>query len=256
MFFYLSQLLGFLVMPFSICLLLLSAGILIKNRKRGKSLIVGSLFLLLFFSNSYLSNWALVLWEPPIIEMASMPVYEVGIVLTGVTNLNKSTSDRTFFNKGADRATHAMQLYKMGKIKKILVTGGQGFGTDHNRTEAQLLTDFLVLAGVDQKDIITETKAKNTRENALFSEMMLTKKGYDHHSKLLVITSAFHIKRARACFKKVGLTVDSFPVDYYGSDPILNVKAVFQPSPESISNWHKLVKEWIGLIVYRMVGYI
>ncbi|MEX0882298.1 MAG: YdcF family protein [Cyclobacteriaceae bacterium] len=256
MFFYLSQLLGFLVMPFSICLLLLSAGILVKNRKLGKCLTAGSLFLLLFLSNSYLSNMAMVLWEPPIVEMAGMPVYEVGIVLTGVTNLNKSTTDRTFFNKGADRATHAMQLYKMGKIKNILVTGGQGFAAGHDRTEAQLLTDFLILAGVDPNDIITENKAKNTRENALFSDRILSGMGYDHNSNLLVITSAFHIKRAKACFEKVGLSIDSFPVDYYGTDPRFNVKSLFQPNPESIANWHKLVKEWIGLIVYRIVGYI
>lgn len=256
MFFIFSQLLSFLAMPFTICLLLIASGIFIKNRKVAKKLLVSGFILLLFFSNSYISNLVMNFWEPDYVDMESLPIYDLGIVLTGVTNLSKSSEDRTFFNKGADRATHAMQLYKMGKIKKILITGGQGFSPTHDRSEAEVLKSFLIWAGVNEMDLMIETKAQNTRENALFTKVMLKEKGIEDLSSLLLITSAFHMKRSKACFEKVGLEISTFPVDYYGSDQGLTIKSVFQPSVEAIVNWHKLTKEWIGILVYRMVGYL
>ncbi|MFC4873342.1 YdcF family protein [Negadavirga shengliensis] len=256
MFFYLSQSFSFLIMPLTICLVLLTAGIFLGKKKTGRRLLIAGLILLFFFTNSFLANFVMNAWEPPFQEMSTLPEYEIGIVLTGVTNLNKTSVDRTFFNKGADRATHAMQLYKMGKISKILITGGQGFSPVNDNTEAELLADFLVWAGVKPEDIIIENQAQNTRENAAFTKIKLAEEGYAPEETCLLITSAFHIKRAMGCFEKAGINVEAFPVDYYGSDSRLTFKSLFQPDPGALLNWHKLVKEWTGIAVYRTVGYM
>lgn len=256
MFFYISKLFSFLVMPLTIILLLLTTGMCLGKKKAGRRLAAAGLILLFFFTNSYIANMVLNAWEPPFKEMATLPEHGVGIVLTGVTNLNKTSPDRTFFNKGADRATHAMQLYKMGKIKKILITGGQGLNPTNDHTEAALLADFLKWAGVKAEDIIVENEAKNTRENAAFAKIKLEEEGYAMQDTYLLITSAFHMKRAVGCFEKAGLNVNAFPVDYYGSDPNMTFRSLIQPDPNALSNWHKLVKEWTGIVVYRLVGYM
>jgi uncharacterized SAM-binding protein YcdF (DUF218 family) len=231
-------------------------GMIYIKRKAGKKLMLSGLVLLLFFSNQFIANYAMYLWEPDFKNIATLPTFEVGIVLTGVTNLNKTAVDRTFFNKGADRATHAMQLYKMGKIKKILITGGQGIHPTNTNTEADLLADFMVTAGVLKKDILIENRAANTRQNAVFAKNTLVKEGFDPASKFLLITSAFHMKRSKKCFDHVGLNTEPFPADYYASDPNLTFKTLIQPSPKALLNWHILFKEWIGLVVYRLAGYI
>jgi len=256
MFFYLSQFLAFLVMPLTVVLLFLVVGIIYINRKTGKKLVLAGLVSLLFVSSQYIANYAMYLWEPPLKEIAPLPQYEVGIVLTGVTNLNKTAHDRTFFSRGADRATHAMQLYKMGKIKKILITGGQGLNPTNENTEAELLADFMLVAGVLKEDILVENMALNTRQNALFAKQTLTKEGYGPDDQFLLITSAFHMKRSKACFDKVGIPTETFPVDYYASDPQLTVKNLIQASPQALAHWHILVKEWVGLTAYEIVGYI
>jgi uncharacterized SAM-binding protein YcdF (DUF218 family) len=173
-----------------------------------------------------------------------------------VTNLNKTAYDRTFFNKGADRATHAVQLYKLGKIKTILITGGQGLNPANPNTEAELLRDFMVMAGVPKEDILVEAEAKNTRENALFSKEVLVQKGFNLDKRFLLITSAFHMPRSKGCFDKAGLMTDTFPVDYYSEDVRFSIPMMLQPDPYSIFIWHKLFKEWIGITVYWVVGYI
>ena len=258
MFFYISQLFSFLIMPFNICLILIVLGYFFMKKSWGKNTMLAGIVLLLFFSNSYLSNLIIYNWEPEVKDFASLPNYQLGVVLTGVTHIDKLPKDRTYFSRGADRATHTVQLYKMGKIKKILISGGLGFNSVHPLSEAESLRDFMIWAGVEARDIIVETKAVNTYENALFSEEIITSGEIDlgQTNQFLLITSAFHMKRAEACFNKVGLHPDTFPVDFYGKKPNANFKSIVQPGLEGIMVWHKLTKEWVGIVVYSLVGYI
>lgn len=256
MFFYLSQFFSFLVMPLTVLILLLLSGMIFFNKRLGKKLLWSGMALLLVFSNQYLANYAMYLWEPDFKAIEELPQYELGIVLTGVTNLNKTAYDRTFFNKGADRVTHTIQLYKLGKINKILITGGQGLNPTNPNAEADLLADFMIVAGVPKEDILVEHKAVNTRENALFTKSILEASGFDLQAESLLITSAFHMKRSKGCFDRVGIPTVTFPVDYYASDLQLTFKSLVQPSPDALVRWHILVKEWVGLAAYKVAGYI
>ncbi len=53
-----------------------------------------------------------------------MKPHDLGIVLTGATIPNRLPNDRIYFARGADRVTHTVQLYKLGLLKKILISGG------------------------------------------------------------------------------------------------------------------------------------
>ena len=255
MFFYFSQFLSFLAMPLTMVLLLLLTAAFFTPKSRGKKILWTGVLLLVFFSNPFLSNLALLAWEPPYKSFEEIPNREIGIVLTGVTNLNKTTTDRTFFGKGADRITQALQLYRMGKIKKILITGGQGLNPTNPYSEAELLKRFLVMTGMPETDILIEEKSVNTRENAVFTKEFLEKNGIATDQEFVLITSAFHMPRSKKCFDKVGLRTIPFPVDYYSHDIKYDLPSILYPGPGAISNWQLLVKEWIGLVVYRLVGY-
>ena len=256
MFFYLSQFLSFIVMPLSICLILIIFGLIKIKKKLGIKFLSCGVILLLLFSNQFLSNEAINAWEPDYKVIATLSDYEYGIVLTGVTNLSKEIYDRTFFNKGADRATHAIQLYKLGKIKKILITGGQGLNPSNPNTEAELLRDFMLIAGVDEANIIIEQEAKNTYQNAIFTKEIFDREGIPLEQKHLLITSAFHMKRAKGCFDKAGLLTETFSVDYYGYNRKFDFPVLAYPDPYSIYIWQKLFKDWIGIIMSKVAGYI
>lgn len=256
MFFYLSQFLGSLAMPLTIISLLWVFGLLYLRKKWGKRCLWTGLILLWFFSNQFIANQAMLAWEPEFKPFDEIEPREIGIVLTGVTNLSKTAYDRTFFNKGADRITHALQLYRLGKIKKILITGGQGLNPVNPQSEAELLQRFLIMAGMPEEDIWIEDQSKNTAQNATFTKQFLEEKGIDTNQEFLLITSAFHMYRSKGCFDKAGLKTETFPTDYYSHDTKYDLPAFIYPSPLSIENWHKLTKEWIGILVYKLVGYI
>lgn len=256
MFFYLSQFLSFLALPLTITIILIVSGAFFIKRKWGKRSLWAGIILLWFFSNPFIANQAMMAWEPDFKAFNEVKNHEIGIVLTGVTNLSKTAYDRTFFNKGADRITHALQLYREGKIKKILITGGQGLNPVNPQSEAEVLQRFLLMTGVPAEDVMIEDQSKNTRENAVFTKSFLEKKGIDVNQEFILITSAFHMKRSKACFDKVGLLTETFPTDYYSNDTKYDIPTLFFPDPYSIFIWHKLVKEWTGILVYKLVGYL
>lgn len=252
MFFVLSKVIYWLVMPTSLIAWLILASILIKKDRYKKGLRWLAFALFLFFTNPFIATVVMNTWEPEATPYDKIEhTYTYGIVLSGITNPNRPPFDRVQFNKGTDRIVHAMDLYRKGIIKKILVTGGSGTLTFEGNKEAHALKDFLLSNGIPQIDILIEDKARNTRENALFVAEMV-----DPSDRALLITSAFHMYRAKKCFQKVGLTVSTFATDHYGQPFHYTPDEMIIPSLNGLQVWTTLTKEWIGIIAYLVAGYL
>lgn len=241
-------------MPLTIITLLLVCAIFIQKQKYKRISLKAAVFILIFLSNGFIANEVMNAWEISPTPITSVEDYEVGIVLTGITNTLKSPHDRVYFHHHADRITHALQLYKLGKIKKILISGGSGALLSRDISESENLKNLLLLAAVPEKDIIIENKSNNTHENAQFSVEIL-KKHYPNKEYLL-ITSAFHMRRARACFKKEGLKIDTFSAGFNTEDRQFTPDVLFIPNVKALDNWTTLTKEWLGYLMYWIVGYI
>lgn len=255
MFFILSKTLDFLLSPpfWVVCVLVYA--LFTKHPRLKRRLWRIGLGLVLLFSNLMIANALMLLWEISPRPVMHMKQYEVGIVLTGITiNRQKSLDDRVYLSEGADRIMHALMLYRAGKIKKILITGGNIDITGKVSTsEAVLLAKILQQAQVPNEDIILETKARNTRENALFSKKILIER-FPKQSYLL-ITSGFHMRRAMACFHKVGLQPDAFSAGFYTYDKAV-LDAYIIPSGRAWHLWSILIHEVAGFVVYRLAGYV
>ena len=242
-------------MPYTqMCVWFLLALFLKKRLIRKRFLVLGIVYLF-FFSNRFIINEVLLWWEvPPTPYEQISDEYEVGIVMGGVTSSEKEPRDRVYFSKGADRVVHACQLYKLGKIRKILVTGGSGKLINNIHKEADNLYDFLILCGVNSKDIIVEDAARNTYENALYSAELL-KSSYPG-KRHLVITSGFHLKRSLLCFRKLNINADGFSADFYTADRSFAADKLLIPDPAAFRDWQMFLHEILGLISYKVAGYI
>lgn len=192
-----------------------------------------------------------MLWEIPAAAWEKVEEYDVGILLTGISNAQKEPADRLYLNKGGDRLTHTFMLYKMGKIKKILITGGHFLESDIH--EGKEIKKIFLMAGIPESDIILEERALNTRENALFSAKILQESF--PNQKYLLITSAFHMRRAKSCFEKVGCKVDGFAVDFYSQNRSWLPTSWLIPNEKSLYYWYVLLHEIVGFVVYKLVGY-
>lgn len=253
MFFVISKLVSALIMPVSLICITFIASFFFKGKRK---LLQGlAVFLLLLFSNPFLANVVMRWWEVPAIRIDSISKpYAAGVVLCGVTNTRQKPDDRVHFLKGADRIVHAVQLYKDGKIRKILITGGSGELLHPEEDESQDLYQFAIMCGVRKKDILLENQSRNTHQNAQLSKKKLEEEKIG--GKVLLITSAFHMRRAMGCFAKEGVPVDVFSTDFNSSKIEFSPIDSIVPNVSAISTWTVLFKEWIGISAYKVAGYI
>lgn len=254
MFFFLSKVLSFLITPLIWVIGLLIYSILQRDQLKKKRALLLSVILLFLFSNSFLFNEAMKCWEVNAIHQDSLPErYDAGIVLGGISFYD-SEMDRVQFNRSVDRLMQAVRLYKAGKISKIFFTGGSGSLTFPDTKEAPLIRKLLLELGIPDHDILFESESRNTRENAAFSKPILREKipGRKH----LLITSAFHMRRAVGCFEKQGIKVRPYATDRFSGPTRFQLDYLLIPSSEALQSWSLLIHEITGYIVYRAAGYI
>lgn len=256
MFFVLSKILNYLTMPLVIVCICLLLYLIIKRQPWKKIFCWTGFGLLFFFSNDFMANEVMLIWEPdatPYIDIKKK--YEYGIVLTGVTSSELTPRDRVYFHKGADRVTHTVQLYKLGKIKKIIVSGGSGRLLDTGVREANDFMDVMTMMGIPAEDILVESQSRNTFESAVEVKKLLEQR-LIKPSECILITSAFHMRRSIACFRKAEMEMDTFTTDFYTHRRTFTPDVLLVPRIEAMLIWQRLIKEWVGFVAYKIAGYV
>ncbi|RFP63741.1 YdcF family protein [Hymenobacter lapidiphilus] len=127
---------------------------------------------------------------------------------------------------------------------------GLRFGSPHRGRDLRIL---LRLAGVPRQDILLETRSRNTHENALYTKELLAQ--HPEIKRTVLITSAFHMRRAEGCFAKVGLQPALFPAGYYSIDRRYTPASLLLPAEEPLRLWGVLLHEMAGYLVYKLLGY-
>jgi uncharacterized SAM-binding protein YcdF (DUF218 family) len=253
MFFFLSKILFFLTTPIVWIFGLLLYGILTKKDILKKRLLWTSLICFYFFSNAFIADEFVRAYEDRSITYSDITkTYDAVIVLGGFSNFD-SKQNLIQFHSATDRLMAGIKLYKTGKAKKIMISSGSGQLMNPNEKEALFIKSYLLDIGIPEKDLIIESESKNTRENAVYSAKILNKEYIN--GNYLLVTSAFHIPRAKSCFTKVGLTITPFSVDHQSGPRKFLFDHLFIPDSDSLRRWQMLIKEWIGFTTYKIMGY-
>lgn len=254
MFFILSKTLDVLLLPYTWIVGIACYAFWVKDKNKKQIAGIILILLLMVPSNTPLVNFLLKQWEMPPQSLDSIPEQSTGIILTGITKLNKKPYDRIYFAKGADRVTQALMLYRKGKINRFIITGGSGQLLEEGRAEALELKKFLLDCQVPSSIISIEDQAKNTRQNALFTKALITRDTL--HGPFILITSAFHMKRSMGCFTKENIPCIPFPVDYYSMDEVTNPIDFIIPEVAALNNFTLLIREMSGYFIYKTMGYL
>ena len=245
MFFIISKILAFIIKPTLWILALLILALVFKKKR--KVFLISSLFIFYFFSNDFIYNEIVKIWEEPYLSIPTITKqYKAGILLGGFSEYDRQTKIHNF-KKEADRLIYTLQLYNLKIINKIIITGGNGMLIGNRYKEAQTIQEFLIRNKISEKDIIIESKSRNTKENALYTAKIIDKK-YEY----LLITSAIHMKRSQLCFKKAGVKTIPFTVDNTISYRNQNIERIIFPRAKILERWEELIHEIIGYYVYKI----
>ncbi|MDB5211836.1 MAG: hypothetical protein JWQ30_2663 [Sediminibacterium sp.] len=250
MFFVLSKVLLFLLFPFSWIIVLLIWRWRSKNQRTKKRLLVLVISILILFTNPFLYRTIVMLWQPAPIQLTANRKFDAGIVLGGLAGYDKNGQGH--FGNNADRFIQIANLYHRNIINKIIVTGGTGNLNQNDLPEAPFLKQELIFNGVHDSDIIIESLSRNTSENAIFSKRISDSTGLK--PPFILVTSALHMRRSASVFKKVGFDCIPFPCDYKVTPQKFALEDVIIPNISLLNHWGDLLKEMVGLCVYRLTG--
>tara|TARA_B100000508_G_scaffold139865_1_gene139165 strand:- start:11400 stop:12095 length:696 start_codon:yes stop_codon:yes gene_type:complete len=228
-------------------------GLILKNKARGKKLIWTSLILLYIFSNQFIHNQVNGIWEPPMTNLESIQgKYPVGVVLGGYS-IMAPAAHQVNFNEAADRLVTGLELYQQKKIKKILFCGGHGNIFHDTPPEGQYIAELALRLNIPKKDILVESASKNTWQNAVNCKVVLD--SLEITGPVLLITSCTHMSRSLACFNKVGIEAVPVCVDGISGKHKWLFDYLFLPDAYIIMSWNRVIHEWIGTVVYKLMGY-
>jgi uncharacterized SAM-binding protein YcdF (DUF218 family) len=263
MFLFLSKLIPVFFYPIGlICLLLIIAlGLLWRKSKRTPAVISTALLIIFLSSNSWTSHWLVQSLEWQNIPPSELPTADAIVVLGGGTRSAAYPRPDVDFTDAGDRVWYGANLYRAGKAPKIIVSGGRIDWQGNGSPEAEDLTKLLIKMGVPKTDIIPEGKALNTRDNAVYTKEILQQNNF---LKILLVTSAMHMPRSMAIFKKLDINAIAAPTDYRISQleidqPSLQLESAILallPNEEDLSLTTSAIREYIGILVYKLKGWL
>ncbi len=157
-------------------------------------------------------------------------------------------------NEAGERMLEAVALSRKFPDAKIAFTGGDAGIFYKSDTEAEGAAALLVSMGVAQDRLILEAKSRDTYENAEFLKAELERLGdLGPGKRWVLITSAFHMPRAMGAFRKAGLDLDAWPVDYRTRGPV-DLTRPFDKVSEGLRRVDTASREWAGLLSYWLSG--
>lgn len=252
----LSTFLANLVIPLNLGIALLVAALvllLLRCRRLAATAAAAAIIWVVFWSLPASSLWAggrleqLFPYRPP----ASVPEAQAIVVLGGSTANNRHNWFTPYERERAvARVDTAARLYDAKRAPLIVVSGAFLEG---EQSEAQVMARALADQGVPDSAIIIESESLTTRQNAVFTGRELRERNI--HT-LLVVTSALHMPRAMAAFRKQGfdaIAAPSPPQIVVPDDPDFSF---WLPNWRALQASRSIIKEYVGMLVYWVRGWI
>jgi len=181
----------------------------------------------------------------------NLPSEVDGIIVLGGTSHTAITLDREqpAMNDASERLSAFISLSRQYPKAKLMFTGGSAAFFGSQIKEADLARSFLQSQGMNVDRITFERNARNTYENAINSRKMV---GDLETETWVLVTSATHMPRSVGAFRAAGWTLIPFPVDYRTTS---SRQEIFSTLNKSLPLFSQALKEWLGLIYYRVLGH-
>jgi uncharacterized SAM-binding protein YcdF (DUF218 family) len=243
MFFILSKLLLVLISSLTWVFILLIMAVTTKAKVRKQRYLITGVVVFWLFGNQFTANLLASTWdiEPYRSQVTS---YSAVIVLGGF--VSEDADGKGHFNNAVDRFTQATRLVSDGRAKHLLFSGGTADFNPDKFSEAQFVKGELKKLGFADSLVLLDGKARNTFENAAYSKVLLQKANLK--PPYLLVTSAYHMRRAMLIFKKAGLNVIPYPCDYIVPHGTV-MPTYFVPGTEAFGMFNLYLKEMVGYIV-------
>lgn len=250
--FIVSKIILNLSLPPSILLIIIGAGFLMRKRqpRLGNALILSCFFLLYLLSILPVSDALIRPLEsdfPPLKDTSLNPLDPIVVLTGGATDLSWLGLRPVPSETSLARLIYGVTLYRQMPGAILIVSGGSGNPGAPEISEAGAMKDVAISLGVPGRDILVEQNSRNTLENVRALKRVIGGK------RIILITSAFHMKRAVAMFSRVGINVIPAPTDYMSEQKGISFYGLI-PKAGNLENSSIAIYEYLCLLWYGVRG--
>ncbi|NEQ80238.1 MAG: YdcF family protein [Moorea sp. SIO2I5] len=281
MFLFLSKLLPLFLYPLGLaCVLLVVALVMSWRNPRWVPIPVAlALIVLLVSSNTWVTNSLIRSLEWQYLPNSELPEADVIVILGGATKPPFPPRPTPEVDEAGDRVLYGAQLYREGKAPWVIPAGGRivwgsssnnsnqrlssqtGQSSQQLASESEDMAQILEDLGVPRSAIIQESRSLNTHQNAVNVRKILDQRDL---RKVLLVTSAIHMPRSVLVFRRQGIDVIPAPTDFLVSqheldEPSSSTQAALLhslPNADQLSKITRAIKEYIGIVAYRIRGWV
>lgn len=249
-FFVLSKLYWLFGQPDSLLLILLTLAVVVSAWKKRFALLWGVLGLFWLVAAFPLAGYLLYPLDSrfPQPELPQQEDIAGVIVLGGAEFLELSNQWQSLqVNEMGERILVMNQLLFHYPQLSFIYTGGSGSVLNQDKKGADIVKGYFDPLDTDGR-IRYERESRNTYENALYSAPLME----NRDKPWLLVTSAFHMPRSVGVFRKQGVDVLPYPVDYWSMPPEYN--RFYYNLVGNLSNLKMAIREWTGLTAYWLAG--
>ena len=171
------------------------------------------------------------------------------VVLSGMLGINE-VGDTTYIEWGdPDRFFGGIALFKAGKAQKLVFTGGKMPWDKAKKTEGEVLKEYAISNGIPSEKIFVTKDVENTADEAVAVKELISPS-----KRIILVTSAYHMYRAKRLFEKQGFEVVPYKVDYKSEKNAEMTIIDLLPSANDLQTTETAVREIIGRLFYIVKG--
>ena len=242
---YLHKVLPLIASPLFLIIFLVILGVIFKSKKIS-FLGVG---ILIFCSLPIISTKLISYLEKDHVlqDISNIDKADAIVVLSGMLQMIKVDDELKYEFRGeVDRILSGIDLFKNNKAPLLILTRGK-YPWSEGIPEGEYLKDFAVKFGIPKENILLTDSVQNTYQEAKSVKKLLN----SNEAKIILVTSASHMPRAKKIFETSNIKIIPFAVDFINSHSKLTVMD-FIPSAYTFSITSFFVREMIGRLYYNL----
>ncbi len=220
-----------------------------------------ALIVLLLGSNSWVANSLVRSLEWQQIPEKELPTADAIVVLGGATKSAFPPRPAVDLSEEGDRVLYGAQLYREGKAPLVIASGGRVDWRGGGPSESGDMAEVLETLGVPTSAILQDPSSLNTYQNAVNVRQIMKERGIQ---RVLLVTSAMHMPRSLRIFQRQGIEAIPAPTDFLvtkqeieepNNSPQATLLSLL-PDADRLQNTTRVLKEYIGTVVYRLRGWL
>jgi uncharacterized SAM-binding protein YcdF (DUF218 family) len=179
---------------------------------------------------------------------------DAALVLGGQTRASAFESAGFTTMSGFDRLLTGLDLQRLNKVQTLVLSGGVEVVGANTISEGARLEKFLRDYNLKGSEVIALSSSKTTHDEAVNFRALLAQRSW---TNVLLVTSAYHMERSLAVFRKAGIPVEPVACEFISGPRLGTIPFGFQfiPTAEPLKLTGVYIHEIIGRLLYKLRGW-